>query len=191
MIDPISKSLEKLVWYFENHEIPYVIVGGAAVIVTGRTRATLDVDIILDHRKVDRQDFIKFLQKNGFDATEADLDGFDLEELCTIFLKDGMFKIDLKGKYTSSDKQAIDMAIDSVYDDLAIKVANPINTILYKLKISTEQNYEDALAVYVRNSDTINIELMKEMAKEQKILNKLEDFLEDLESILEEENLEL
>ena len=44
-----------------------------------------------------------------------------------------MFKIDLKGEYTDSEKQTIEMAIDSVYDDLVIKVANPINTILHKL----------------------------------------------------------
>ena len=81
MIDPISKSLEKLVWYFKENKIPYVIVGGTAVIVTGRTRTTLDVDIILDHSKLNREDFINYLQKNGFDATEADLEGFDLEEL--------------------------------------------------------------------------------------------------------------
>ena len=191
MIDPISKSLEKLVWYFNENKIPYVIVGGTAVIVTGRTRTTLDVDIILDHNKVNRKDFINYLQKNGFDATESDLAGFDLEELCTIFLKQGMFKIDLKGNYTDSEKRTIEMAIDSVYDNLAIKVSNPINTILHKLTIGSEQDYEDALAVYVRNSETLDLNLMKEIANKLGISKKLEEFLKDLDSILREENLEL
>ena len=191
LIDPISESLNKLVNYFKTNGIPYVIVGGAAVIVTGRTRTTLDIDIILNHKLIDRKDFIKYLQENGFDATIEDLDGFDLEEICTFFLEEGMFKVDLKGKYKETDKQSIQMAIDSYYGDLEIKVANPINTILHKLKMGSEQDYEDALAVYVRNSETIDMNLLRKIANQMNIKNKLKDFLNEIERILKEEKWEL
>ena len=74
------------------------------------------------------------------------------------------------------------MTIDSIYDDLAIKVANPINTILHKLMVGSEQDNEDALEVYVRNSGTIDLNLMKEMAKELGISIQLDEFLKNLNS---------
>ncbi len=100
MSDPISKSLEKLVGYFDSNSIPYVIVGGVAVIVTGRTRMTTDVDIILDHEKIQREDFVDYLVNEGFDANLRDFDGFDEKSHCSIFFKEGMFRIDLKGVYS-------------------------------------------------------------------------------------------
>jgi hypothetical protein len=37
-LDPITESLSVLTKYFEQNEIPYVIVGGVSVIVFGRAR---------------------------------------------------------------------------------------------------------------------------------------------------------
>lgn len=53
-VDPISESLRRLVKYFEMNKIPHVVVGGVSVFVLGRSRFTMDVDIILDHTKLDK-----------------------------------------------------------------------------------------------------------------------------------------
>jgi len=64
-IDPISESLKRLVTYFDTRKIPYVIVGGVSVFILGRSRLTMDIDIIIDHARIDRKDFITYLQKNN------------------------------------------------------------------------------------------------------------------------------
>ncbi len=185
MIDPISKSLKKLCAYFSTQSIPYVIVGGVSVIVTGRTRMTMDIDIIIDHHQLDRQHFIDFLQNNGFDATLNDLLGLDEQSHCTFFLKEGMFRIDLKGIYSSEDKKSIDMAIDEIYNGIKVKISHPENTILWKAKFGSEQDIEDALAVFVRNRDRICIEQLRRRGQKMGIQDIIEDIINQVHSFLD------
>ena len=189
-IDPISESLRRLVKYFDSRKIPYVVVGGVSVFVLGRSRLTMDIDIILDHTKLDRNDFVTHLKNQNFDISLADLEGFDLKEHCTIFYKTGMFRIDLKGVYTPSEKESIDMAIDGVYNNIQIKINHPINVILYKLKFGSEQDYEDALAVFIRNKERIDIELLEKKASKMKIMEELDSFLKGIKDFLEKEGIE-
>jgi len=62
-IDPITESLKRLVKYFEKNKIPYVVVGGVSVFVLGSSRFTMGVDIILDHTKLDRENFVTYLNE--------------------------------------------------------------------------------------------------------------------------------
>ncbi len=190
MSDPISKSLEKLVGYFDSNSIPYVIVGGVAVIVTGRTRMTTDVDIILNHEKIQREDFVDYLVNEGFDANLRDFDGFDEKGHCSIFFKEGMFRIDIKGIYSDLDKESIEMSIDETFNNIPVKINHPINTILFKLKFGSEQDYEDALAVYIRNEERIDFEFLEEKASKMKIKDKLDLFLKEIRDFLEKEGIE-
>ncbi len=186
--DPISKSLEKLVSYFSSNSIPYVIVGGVAVIVTGRTRMTSDVDIILDHQRIQREDFVEYLVKEGFDANLRDFDGFDEKGHCSVFFKEGMFRIDIKGAYTNLDNESIEMALSETFNGIPVKINHPINTILFKLKFGSEQDYEDALAVYVRNMERIDHDFLTSKALKMKIKNELDSFLEEVNSFLKKQN---
>ena len=186
-IDPISESLKRLVTYFDTRKIPYVVVGGVSVFILGRSRLTMDIDIILDHTRIDRKDFITYLQKNNFDATLDDLIGFDEKSHCSFFYKKGMFRIDIKGAYSELERESIKMAITGIYNDIKLKIDNPMNLILFKLKYGSEQDYEDALAVYIRNQEKIDHEFMEEKAKKINIKEKLDSFLEITKDFLEGE----
>ncbi|MCG3227213.1 MAG: hypothetical protein H7645_09850 [Candidatus Heimdallarchaeota archaeon] len=174
--------------YFEINSIPYVIVGGVAVIVTGRTRMTTDVDIILNHERIQREDFVKYLVNDGFDANIRDFDGFDEEGHCSIFFKEGMFRIDIKGTYSELDHESIEMALDETFNNIPVKINHPVNTILFKLKFGSEQDYEDALAVYIRNKERIDHKFLEEKAHKMRISKELDSFLDGINSFLEKEN---
>ncbi|UJG44689.1 MAG: hypothetical protein K9W46_05785 [Candidatus Heimdallarchaeum endolithica] len=124
MNDPISESLKVLVEYFNSRNVPYVIVGGVSVLILGRARLTMDIDIIVDHTKLDREDFVNFLKSNNFDATLNDFEEFDEQTHCSIYYKEGM--------------------------------------------------------------EIINREELKEKAKEMSVSDKLESFLNEVESFLKE-----
>ncbi|MHA1353222.1 MAG: hypothetical protein ACTSPP_10595, partial [Candidatus Heimdallarchaeaceae archaeon] len=111
-------------------------------------------------------------------------EGFDEQTHCSIFYKEGMFRIDIKGVYSALEKESIAKSIDGLYDGISIKIDNPQNIVLFKLKYGSEQDYEDALAVYIRNMDIINKEELKEKAKEMSVSAKLELFLNEVESFL-------
>ncbi|MCG3257558.1 MAG: nucleotidyltransferase [Candidatus Heimdallarchaeota archaeon] len=188
MKDPISESLKRLISYFDSKSISYVIVGGVAVIVSGRTRMTNDVDIILNHEEIQREDFVRYLVKEGFDANLGDFDGFDEESHCSIFFKEGMFRIDIKGTYSDLDTESIEMATDEIFNGIPVKINHPINTILFKLKFGSEQDYEDALAVYVRNKEKIDHNFLAKKASKMKIKKELDSFIDEVNSYLMDEN---
>lgn len=189
-IDPISESLKRLVKYFILKKVPYVVVGGVSVFVLGRSRFTMDVDIILDHTKLDRGDFVTYLRENNFDASVDDFVGFDEKTHCTFFYKTGMFRMDIKGVYSDLDAESISMAINGIYDGIKLKINNPTNLILFKLKFGSEQDYEDALSVYIRHKEKIDLNFLKEKAQKMQISSNLDSFLKEIREFLEKEEFE-
>ncbi len=189
-IDPISESLKRLVKYFILKDIPYVVVGGVSVFILGRSRFTMDVDIILDHTKLDREDFVTYLKKNNFDAALDDFVGFDEQSHCTFFFKTGMFRMDIKGVYSDLDAESISMAINGIYNDIELKINNPVNLILFKLKFGSEQDYVDALSVYIRHREKIDLDFLKEKAQKMQLSSNLDLFLKEISEFLEKEEAE-
>ena len=182
--DPITESLSVLASYFDQNSIPYVVVGGVSVIVFGRARMTLDIDIIVDHTQIDREHFITYLTENGFDANLLDLAGFDDHTHCSFFLKRGMFRIDMKGVYSLAEKESIEMALDAVFNGVKVKINHPINIILYKLLFGSEQDYEDALAVYTRMKDSIDHAHLKKRGVQLQLSSQLSDFLKKADELI-------
>ncbi|MHA1420396.1 MAG: nucleotidyltransferase [Candidatus Heimdallarchaeaceae archaeon] len=189
-VDPISESLKRLVKYFEMNKIPYVVVGGVSVFVLGRSRFTMDVDIILDHTKLDTENFVTYLKENNFDASVNDFEGFDEKTHCSFFFKTGMFRMDIKGVYSDLDAESISMAINGIYNGIKIKINNPANLILFKLKFGSEQDYEDAISVYIRHKEKIDLKFLKEKAQKMQISSNLDSFLEEIRAFLEKEGIQ-
>ena len=184
MADPITKSLIILVKYFNDNKIPYVIVGGVAVLVFGRTRVTMDIDIIIDHKLLDRPDFISYLRNNGFDANMSDLLAFDEGLHAPMFLKDGMFRIDMKGCYSGKEKESIAMAVLEDYNGIEIAVDHPQSIIIHKLLFGSQQDYEDALAVYIRNEEIIDHDWLRKKAEYYGITGLYDEFIQEVKNFL-------
>ena len=123
-----------------------------------------------------------------FDASLDDFIGFDEESHCTFFYKTGMFRIDVKGIYSSLDQESIERAIVGIYNDIKLKISDPVDLILFKLKFGSEQDYEDALAVYIRNKERIDHNFLTKKALKMEIKDELDSFLKRITTFLEKEN---
>ena len=95
-------------------------------------------------------------------------------------------RIDIKGVYSSQEQESIDMALEFEVDNYKIKIDNPLNTILYKIKYDSDIDYEDAMSVYVRYKDSIDMDLLFSKAKEMNIYNALSEFIKETEGYLKE-----
>ena len=132
--------------------------------------------------------YINFEDPKLIDASLDDFIGFDEESHCTFFYKTGMFRIDVKGIYSSLDHESIERAIVGIYNDIKLKISNPVDLILFKLKFGSEQDYEDALAVYIRNKERIDHNFLKKKALKMEIKDELDSFLKRIATFLEKEN---
>ncbi len=85
--------------YWNTRKIPYVIVGGIAALFWGCPRTTQDVDVIIDHRRLDLDDFVNYLKNNDVHSSKEDLQfAFENNEHSNInFYKDTLFRLDIKG----------------------------------------------------------------------------------------------
>lgn len=110
-----------------------------------------------------------------------DLEAFDEQMHCSFFLKKGMFRVDMKGAYSENELESIREGMDSIFNDIKIKVDSPVNLIINKLLFGTDQDYEDAIAVYVRNEESINNNDISDKARRNGIFDLTSTFLQKID----------
>jgi hypothetical protein len=176
----IKRVLTGLVKALEAIQIPYVIVGGIAVIVHGRIRTTTGIDVILDHTELNHEEFVRELNDNGFDASLNDMRNFDERLHVSFFFKKTMFRIDIKGMYEKKDRISIQETKTQQFGEITLQIDAPENIIVNKLLFGSEIDIEDAMAVLAKN---LELDLHKIKSKSsvlgvhdefQKLLEKYE-----------------
>ena len=188
----LKKILYDLSSYFSQHSIPYVIVGGIVVNILGRNRNTNDVNVVIDHTKLDINDFVEFLNKNDYDITVYEVEtGFKDKSNITIYYES--YRIDLVGLFRSSQITQIKHATKFKIFDLDLLIDSPETSIANKLSFGSLQDFEDALSVFIRIP--IDLQKLELVARELKVskfiplLKKLktkELSFEELDMILDE-----
>lgn len=121
----IIESIKIICEYLNKNKINYVIVGGVSVIAWGRARTTEDIDFIIDHNKLTIEDFVNYLNH-----------------------KPGMFRMDIIGVYNHDNVLSIKNAVDVEFHDITIKIDSPESLVVHKLLFGSQQDLEDAFAVY-------------------------------------------
>lgn len=179
----VNYILEVLTQYLNQVGVPYVIVGGVAVIVYGYTRATEDVDLIVDHEALDVKEFCKYLREHQFLADEQDLLAAIKERShVTILHRKGLLRIDMKGSYTISDRDTLQNAILVDYGDIEIRLTSPESLICHKLLFGSPRDIEDALAVYQRMKPTLKPKELERLA----VMIGVDKLLRDLVNVAEQ-----
>jgi len=175
----IEETLLTVTKYFNDQGIPYVVVGGFAAIVWGRVRTTYDIDIIIDHKKLDVKRFIHFLTSKGLSAKEYEItQAFAENSHSTIFVMEKPFyRIDLRGIYTTEDREAISTAKKVKYKDQAIFFSSPENLIAHKLKFGSERDLEDAEVIFLAQKASLNMDYLHALCKRLNVTEKLDEFL--------------
>lgn len=178
-MDKITFIVKTIHEYCTSHNVPYVIVGGFSVLVFGRSRMTMDIDVIIDHKKLNYDDFVKHFKNQGFDINRSDLEALDEQIHGSFFEKDTMYRIDIKGVYSENERQSIEQAVLANFNGIEAVFDNPNQLIVHKLKFGSEQDYEDAVAVFYRSKSLIDLQLLSEFAKNLGMESELKQFLED------------
>lgn len=178
----IASILKILSDYFTKYSIPYVIVGGISVLTWGRTRTTEDVDIILDHKKLDISDFVKYLEENNFFAKIEDFEGLKEQGHCTAIHKDSLFRVDIIGTYTQDHEISITEAREVDYSGILLRIDSPENLIAHKLKFGAEFDIEDAVAVIVKMNNKLNYESLSKHASRLGVEDKLKELLTSIKN---------
>jgi len=179
-LTPVEQLIKIVSSYCRIKEIPYVIVGGIAVLFWGRPRTTQDVDIIIDHSKLDIADFVDYLKDNNVQCSKDDLQqAFENKQHSNVnFYKNTVFRLDIKGIYSEHEKLAVEERYKQHWKGLVIYIDDIHNLIINKLRFGSQQDQEDALATLLRNIEKIDVKKLKQRAKDNEVSQELEYLFE-------------
>ena len=147
-------SLVKIATELNKRQIPYMVIGGQAVLLYGEPRLTKDIDITLG------------LGRDGFDEVKGMVHNLNLRILVdhpkefvqkTMVLpvtddKTGI-RVDLIFSFSLYEKQAIARAKDVKLNRTVVKLASLEDVVIHKVIAGRARDIEDVTSILLKNPD--------------------------------------
>lgn len=191
----IISALEPLIKALDDISIPYFIGGSIASSAYGLARATMDVDMILNLKPFQVQDFVNKLKGDFFVDEEMIIQAIKTDTSFNILHLPTMLKIDFfilkKQPYQikSFERRKLNSLEDS-RDSVKIFLCSPEDIIISKLEWfrlsneTSERQWLDILGVIKVQSDSLDKNYLKYWAKELNLFELLQKAFGQAEVIL-------
>jgi predicted nucleotidyltransferase len=162
-----EKLIKKIGKALDTEKIPYMIIGGQAVLLYGSPRLTRDIDITLGIdtdkfvliEKVCKKLNLKILSKNPQDfARETKV--LPAEEVKS------RIRIDFIFSFTPYEKQAIKRAKKVLLDGYAVKFASCEDVIIHKMFAGRALDKEDVRNILIKSINSLNLKYIKRWLSE-------------------------
>ena len=181
----IEKLIKKTAWHLDRQKIPYMIIGGQAVLLYGRPRLTRDIDITLG---IDTDKFesiegvckklkLRILVENPQDFAR-DTKVLPAEE------PDSKVRIDFIFSFSPYEAQAIKNARQVLIDDYPVRFASCEDIIIHKMVAGRAIDEEDVKSILAKNKDAIDFEYVNTWLSEFGKIAEHEGILERFNSLL-------
>jgi len=181
----IEKLIKKTARQLDRQKIPYMIIGGQAVLLYGRPRLTRDIDITLGI-DTDKYELIegvckklklRILVENPQDFAR-DTKVLPAEE------PDSKVRIDFIFSFTPYEAQAIKNAKQVLIDDYPVKFASCEDLIIHKMVAGRAIDAEDVKSILAKNKNAIDFEYVNKWLSEFGKIAEHEGILERFNSLL-------
>lgn len=181
----IEELIQRVAQSLDKAHIPYMIIGGQAVLIYGTPRLTRDIDITLG---VDTDRFIhinqicnelglKVLPENPEDFTK-DTKVLPTEE------PESKIRVDFIFSFTEYEARAIERTKKVMMNDYPIKFASCEDVIIHKMIASRAVDIEDVKNILYKNSDSIDIKYIQDWLLKFSQISEYEDILMTFNTLL-------
>jgi len=146
--------LVKIAKALSGADLPYMIIGGQAVLFYGSPRLTRDIDVTLGVGVDALERVLKAVEGMGLEIIPDDFEAF-AKKTCVLPAKDAStgIRIDLIFSFSPYEKQAIQRARPVSFDDTAVMFASLEDVIIHKIFAGRPRDMEDVATILVRNPD--------------------------------------
>jgi len=181
----IQKLIKEIAESLDEERIPYMIIGGQAVLIYGRPRLTRDIDITLG---IDADNFalvektckklkLKMLPENPKNfAKETNV--LPAEEPTS------GIRIDFIFSFSPYETQAIKRAKEIIIDNYPVKFASCEDVIIHKMVAARAVDAEDVKSILIKNKDSIDLEYITGWLLEFSKISEHEGILEGFNRLL-------
>ncbi|TSD08672.1 hypothetical protein DP107_18800 [Haloglomus irregulare] len=172
-LSALDKEVLEFTRILDTCEVDYVIVSGYVAILTGRSRSTEDIDIILESlSETETEQLVTELKNQGYWGMAMPLD-----EMYSMLSEGSRIRIAKKGEmypnfetwFVSNDveREALSNPLTVTFDEGRIKISPLELQIAYKLRLAqaadslSGKDFEDALHLYLTFEERFNTEQLE------------------------------
>ena len=183
----LEKLIKKVSQRLTEDKIPYMVIGGQAVLIYGRPRLTRDIDVTVG---IDANDFVlveKVCRKLKLKMLPEKPEDFAKETrvLPTEEPKSGI-RVDFIFSFSEYERQAIKKAKRVNIDNYAVKFASCEDVIIHKLVAGRAIDEEDVKSILIKNKNSIDLKYIRKWLLEFSKISEHKGILERFNSLLKE-----
>ena len=168
----------------DKYRIPYMIIGGQAVLFYGSPRLTRDIDITLGISINRVSEVIEVLKDIGLKIIPENFEDFVKKTFVLPARDEGtQIRVDFIFSFTPYETQAIKKAKKVTVSGEEVFFASPEDVIIHKIFAGRPRDLEDVRVIILKNP-AIDIQYIKEWLKEFDKSSEGEGFLRTFEEIL-------
>jgi len=147
-----EKLLIKIGTTLDEKAIPYMIIGGQAVLLYGEPRLTRDIDVTLGVDVNALPELIEISKKLNLTPLPLDIAKF-VEQTMVFPVKDDStgIRIDFIFSFTSYEKKAIKRAREISIKKTIVKFASPEDVIIHKIFAGRARDLDDVKSILLKN----------------------------------------
>ena len=161
-----EKILKKLAAVLSRAGIPYMIIGGQAVLLYGEPRLTRDIDVTLGIGSEDLNEVLSVCKKIGLKPIPEKPDSF-VSETMVLPASDSKsgIRVDFVFSFTSYETAAIRRARKISIGDQKVCFASPEDVIIHKIFAGRPRDLEDVRSICLK-SRRLNTKYIVQWLKE-------------------------
>lgn len=181
-----EELLTKLGKTLKRYHIPYMIIGGQAVLLYGDPRLTKDIDITLGTGTEALDELLKVIKEIPLQPIpENIIDFVNRTMVLPAIHKETGIRVDFIFSFTPYEHQAIERAVKVSIGNEEIAFASPEDLVIHKIFSGRPRDLEDVKGVLLKNS-RIDINYIEKWLREFDCALQGENFLDKFRKLLHE-----
>ena len=167
-----------------KHNLPYMIIGGQAVLLYGEPRLTRDIDVTLGFDTDRLNQLLAILQEIPLKPIPEDIESFVKQTMVLPALDETTgIRVDFIFSFTPYETGAIKRAKDINILKQKVYFASVEDVVIHKIFAGRPRDLEDVRTILLKNPD-IDIKYVRDWLKEFDASIGNKDFLKTFEDIL-------
>lgn len=150
----LSDLLKRIALELDRNKIPYMLIGGQAVLLYGEPRLTKDIDITVGAGVESFQTLLSISNKLKLKIlVDSPIDFMKQTFVLPTIDEASGFRVDFIFSYTIYEHQAIKRAVTKEIEGSKIKFASLEDLIIHKIFAGRSRDKEDIRNILLKNSD--------------------------------------
>ena len=178
-----QEILSRLAATLDKHELPYMIIGGQAVLLYGEPRFTRDIDVTLGVGPDKLEEILSIIDLARLRPIPKEIKTFVRETLVLPALDETTgIRVDFIFSLTPYESQAIARGNKISILETDVRFASPEDIVIHKIFAGRPRDLEDVRGIILKNPDLDKVYIEKWL-REFDAVSESKDFLKTFQSI--------